>query len=83
MITDVNRVTEFSDLILLLSIWDFSGIIFSVDLCRSINWNLARLSIMLLFLNQFAADSDSFFNVSSDASLFLDATEIILSSAKL
>ena len=38
---------------------------------------------MLLFLNQLAADSDSCFNVSSDVSLFLDAIETVLPSAKL
>ena len=38
---------------------------------------------MLLILNQSTADSDSFFNVSRNALLFLDATEIALSSAKI
>ena len=31
---------------------------------------------MLLFLNQFTANSVSFFNVSSNVSSFLDATEM-------
>ena len=38
---------------------------------------------MLLFLNQFTADLDSFSNGSSNVSLFLDATENVLSPAKL
>ena len=78
-----KRVTDFSDSISLLSIWSFSWITFFVNFCRSINWNLSEFTIMLLILNQSTADSDSFFNVSRNALLFLDATEIALSSAKI
>ena len=46
-------------------------------------WNLCGFTITLLFLNHFTFDSNSFFNVSSNVSLFLDETEIALSSAKL
>ena len=65
-----KRVTKFSDLISLLSIWSFSWITFFVDFCRSINWDFSGFTIMLLFLNQFTGDSDSFFNVSNNVSLF-------------
>ena len=65
-----KRVTKFSDLISLLSIWSFSWITFCVDFCRSINWDFSGFTIMLLFLNQFTSDSDSFFNVSNNVSLF-------------
>ena len=34
---------------------------------------------MLLFRNQLTADSDSFFNVPSNVSLFLNANEVVLS----
>ena len=61
----LKRATQFWDLILLLSMWSFSCITFFLDFCRSINWNLSGFCIMLLFLNQFTANSDSFFNVSS------------------
>ena len=65
-----KRVTKFSDLISLLSIWSFSWITFFVDFCRSINWDFSGFTIMLLFLNQFTGDSDSFFNVSNNVSFF-------------
>ena len=64
------RVTEFSDLISLLSIWSYSWITFFADFCKCINWILSVFTIMLLFLNQFTTNSDSFFNVSSNISLF-------------
>ena len=70
------RVTEFSDLISLLSIWSCSWIICFVDICSSINLNLSGFTIMLIFLNQFAVDSNPFFNVSSNVYLFLDASEL-------
>ena len=38
---------------------------------------------MLLLLNQFNADSDSFFDVLSNVSQFLDASETVLSFGKL
>ena len=38
---------------------------------------------MFIFLNQFTDDLNLFFNVSSNVSLYLKATKIILSSAKL
>ena len=44
-----KRVTEFSDLISLSSIRSFSGIIFFVDFCRSINWNLSGIPIYCRF----------------------------------
>ena len=55
-----KRVTEFSDSISLLLTWSFSWITFFVNFCKSINWNLSGFTIMLLFLNQFTADLDSF-----------------------
>ena len=78
-----KRVTEFSGSISLLSFWSISWITCCTDYCRSIIWILSGFNIMLLFLNQINADLDSFFNVSSNVSLFLDATEIALSSVKL
>ena len=78
-----KRVTKFSDSISLLSIWSFSWITFFVWFCGTINWSLSGFTIMLLFLNQFTADSDSFFNVSSNVSLFLDATEIVAVTMQL
>ena len=65
-----KRVTEFSDLISLLSIWSVSWITFFVGFCRSIIRDLSGFTIKLLFLNQFTANSDSFFNISSNVSLF-------------
>ena len=46
-------------------------------------YNLSGFTIMLLFRKQFTTHSDSFFNASSNVSLFLNATEIELLSAKL
>ena len=54
-----KRITEFSDLISFLLIWSFSGITFFIDFCRSTNWNLSGFTIMLLFLNQCTANTDS------------------------
>ena len=61
----------------------FNFVVVDIDYCISINWDFSGFAVMLLFLNQFIADLESFFNASSLVYLFLDATEIVLLPAQL
>ena len=67
--------------ILLLYIFNLCIIWFTLLLFIIIAWNLS--AILLLFLNQSTADSDSFQSVRRRSSRFLKVSVMVLSSAKL
>ena len=82
----VSIFSSFTDLVVSISwfyIFKLYGIWFSLLLFIIIAWNLSGLAIMLLFLNQSTADSDSFSSVRRRSFRFLQVTAMVLSSAKL
>ena len=81
----ISISSNFTDLIVsisLLYIFNLCVIAFFL-LLFIIAWNLSGLAIMLLVLNQSSADSDSFSSVRRRLFRFLQATAMVLSSAKL
>ena len=78
----LNKLTEFVVLIVWLLIlrhdWLFS-FLFSSNMA----WNFYGFTIILFWLNQSTAVSDSFSKVCMRLLMFLDAVEMALSSAKL
>ena len=82
----ISIFSSFTDLVVSISwfyIFKLYGIWFSLLLFIIIAWNLSGLAIMLLFLNQSTADSDSFSSVRRRSFRFLQVTAMVLSSAKL
>ena len=82
----ISIFSSFTDLVVSISrfyIFKLYGIWFSLLLFIITAWNLSGLDIMLLFLNQSTADSDSFSSVRRRSSRFLQVTAMVLSSAKL
>ena len=82
----ISIFSSFTDLVVSISwfyIFKLYGIWFSLLSFIIIAWNLSGLAIMLLFLNQSTADSDSFSSVRRRSFRFLQVTAMVLSSAKL